>query len=156
MIENDKRHMDRSDGTLAPGGHWFCSYLALDVPLHTLHTHLPSLRATSSTSFFLIVPLLLTFPRPQTYFRSRLMVGGYDADLLGPNVTFHSASVVRDGLFYEQWKVKITGLQIASNITLCRDCMAVIDSATPGIRLPSFLYEALLSDICAIVGVKCR
>ena len=100
---------------------------------------------------------------------SVLMMGGYDLNIVGyENVSLHWTPLVRYQTAKTYWTVSLTGLEISDSATftsvddvnvkmsLCdygASCLAIVDSGTSGIGVPSEYFDAILETLTE--GLDC-
>jgi len=100
---------------------------------------------------------------------SIITFGGYDLSIVSESAQFYYTPVVRDTSALTYWTVSMTAFIVGSESTftskadvvvalsVCAygdNCLAIIDSGTSGIAIPTEYYDTVLSTVTS--GLQCR
>jgi hypothetical protein len=99
---------------------------------------------------------------------SVITFGGYDLSIVSDTAQFYYTPVIRDTTALTYWTVSLTGFDVGSSptftttsdvvpaLSLCtyESCLAIVDSGTSGIAIPTEYYEAVLAVLTE--GKNCQ
>lgn len=99
---------------------------------------------------------------------SLITFGGYDLSIVSDTAAFYYTPVVKDTSALTYWTVSLTSFGVGTSssfssndevelqLTLCEyeSCLAIVDSGTSGIAIPSQYYDSVLATLT--YGKNCR